>query len=85
VGFSIFIDHTQAILIAQGQHQLGQRLVANTSAELPIERIGGRLAQRKAIISSSARSSSGESNIVIHSDASIHGRPRRKATALPQL
>ena len=47
--WSFLLDQAQAVLFAQGHDQLGQVFVADAGAQLAVERIRGRLAQRVAV------------------------------------
>lgn len=44
------VDDAEAIIVTQGDAQLGQLFVGNAGAKLAIERIGGGLAEREAVV-----------------------------------
>jgi hypothetical protein len=45
----LFLNYAEAIIIVQSHRQFGEIVIGDASAELAIERVGGRLPQRKPV------------------------------------
>ena len=45
----LFVDEAQPVVVAQRHDQLGELLVRDARAQLAVERVGGRLAEREAV------------------------------------